>query len=85
MRPSSSVMSCINIAERLICAKFDPSKGQLRVTDGSKVLHTLDPPDSWLAIASVSQSSGWGTHPAEADLKAYLEAYAASLQQSEAP
>jgi hypothetical protein len=79
MRASKPVMARTQASEREFTASFDPSSGQLRITEGAKLLHALRPPDSWLALASISQASGWGTRPSEADVSAYLQSYVASL------
>lgn len=81
MPASKPVVARVNLADRIICATFDQSTGRLRIIEGAKILHALLPPDSWIAIASVSQSSGWGTRPSEADLGVYLRCYM-SIQPS---
>ncbi|ASW04436.1 hypothetical protein [Paraburkholderia aromaticivorans] len=81
MPASKPVVARVNLDDRIICATFDQSTGRLRISEGAKVLHSLLPPDSWVAIASVSQSSGWGTRPSEADLGVYLRC-CMSLQPS---
>ncbi len=68
-------MAKIDVGGRIVCATFAPSSGRLRITEDSKLLQVLSPPDSWVAIAAASQSSGWGTRPSEADLTAFLEGY----------
>jgi hypothetical protein len=75
MRASKPVMARVDLAGRAIQATFDPSTGHLRITEGAKILHALAPPDSWLALASISQASGFGTRPSQGDLDAYLQGY----------
>jgi hypothetical protein len=75
MRASKPVMARMKLGDRDIIATFDASSGQLRITEGAKILQALRPPDSWLAMASISQASGWGTRPTEEDLNAYLQGF----------
>jgi hypothetical protein len=72
----------IDHAGQTFSATFDESTGRLRVLNDSKVLHTLRPPDSWLAIAVVAQSetNAWGTRPSVADLEAFLRQYISDVQ-----
>jgi hypothetical protein len=78
MRASKPVTARIKLGDREIIASFDASSGQLRITEGAKILQALRPPDSWLAMASISQASGWGTRPTVEDLSAYLQGFVAS-------
>lgn len=75
MRATGPVMAKIDVEGRIVCATFEPSSGRLQISEDSKLLQVLSPPDSWVAIATASQSSGWGTRPSEADLMVFLEGY----------
>lgn len=75
MRAAKPVMAKVNVEGRVVWATFDPSSGRLKVTEDSKLLQVLAPPNSWLALAAASQSSSWGTRPSEDDLTAFLEGY----------
>jgi hypothetical protein len=75
MRGPKTVSARLAVGGRVFSANFDRTTGRLRITDGARLLQLLVPPDSWLAIACVSQSSGWGTCPTEADLGAVLSSY----------
>ncbi|WP_277182880.1 hypothetical protein [Caballeronia sp. BR00000012568055] len=78
MRASKPVMARLKLGDREIIASFHASSGQLRITEGAKILQALRPPDSWLAMASISQESGWGTRPTVEDLSAYLQGFVSS-------
>lgn len=51
-----------------VSAEFLCDTGRLRVVSGDTLRLEWFPPHSWIAIASVSGSSKWGTRPDEDDL-----------------
>jgi hypothetical protein len=74
---SRSVLAEINVDRRQISAHFQPSTGRLVITEGTAIVEAIRPPDSWIALAAVSATSGWGTQPTPANLRAFLEGYVA--------
>lgn len=75
---SRNVLAAILVDRRQISAHFQPSTGRLVITDGPAVVEAIRAPDSWIALAAVSTTSGWGTQPTEANLQVFLEGYVAT-------
>ncbi len=74
---SRSVLAEVLVDGRQISAHFQPSTGRLVITEGPAIVEAIRPPDSWIALAAVNTSSGWGTRPTSADLQFFLERYVA--------
>lgn len=71
------------IRQRVVCAtkqygdkehlaEYEVDSGNLRILVDGVTVHALQPPDSWIAIASVSTGNEWGTHPSANDLRSLL-------------
>ena len=65
------------VGERLFVATFKPATGHLRVHQGDRTLLAMSAPDSWmaLAISGRAAATGWGSHPGEVELTAFLQDY----------
>ena len=74
---ASNVLAEICVDSRQVSAQFQPSTGQLIVSDGLSIVEAISPPDSWMALATVNAASEWGTRPTSADLLTFLERYVA--------
>lgn len=74
---SLPVLAVVRLGDELFHAEFNPSTGRLVVAQDSKIFDELEPPDSWMAIASVSCQNRWGMRPTSADLLAFLERHVA--------
>jgi hypothetical protein len=72
------VIAEVLVNSRPISARFRPSTGHLIISDGTAVVESIRPPDSWIALAAVNTSSGWGTRPTPSDLQTFLERYVAT-------
>ena len=53
-------------------AEYEVDSGNLRILVNGVTVHALQPPDSWVAIASVSTGNEWGTDPSAKDLRSLL-------------
>jgi hypothetical protein len=62
-----------------ICAEYSSATGRLRLLRGGAVLCEWFPPNSWIAIASVSDARNWGTRPSSDELRALLESHVSTL------
>jgi hypothetical protein len=58
-----------------VCAEYSAVTGRLRLLRDGAVLREWFPPNSWIAIASVSSARTWGTGPSFDELGALLEKY----------
>jgi hypothetical protein len=56
-----------------MCAEYSAATGRLRLLRNGAVLREWFPPNSWIAIASVSGARNWGTGPSAEELRALLE------------
>lgn len=74
---SQSIRAAVSVDSRDVSADFHPSTGRLVVREGTAVVEAFLPPDSWMALAVVNASSGWGTQPTQSDLHAFLRRYLA--------
>jgi hypothetical protein len=63
-----SVTASKTVDGETVSAEFLCDTGRLRVVGGGKFRLEWFPPHSWIAIASVSGNSKWGTRPDEEDL-----------------
>ncbi|CAN7363896.1 hypothetical protein [Paraburkholderia sp. SIMBA_054] len=65
------------VGERVFVATFKPTTGHLRVLEGDRTLLAMSAPDSWMALATSGRAAatGWGSHPGEVELTAFLEDY----------
>jgi len=72
---ASNVLAEMRVDSRQVSAQFQPSTGQLIVSDGLSIVEAISPPDSWMALATVNAASEWGTRPTSADLLTFLERY----------
>jgi len=61
-----------------IRAEFFCDTGRLRIIGGGVVRAEWFPPHSWVAIASVSGHSRWGTRPNERDLQLLIDNFIVS-------
>jgi hypothetical protein len=62
-----------------LCAEYSEATGRLRLLrDGAPVCEWF-PPNSWIAIASVSGARNWGTRPNPEELRALLENHVSTL------
>ncbi len=84
---ATKLVAKVRFSDRAFSATFDETTGQLRIRQGSKAIHSLHPPDSWLAVAVAARStaSGWGTRPSVEDLEAVLKEYLSDRFHIEAP
>jgi hypothetical protein len=62
-----------------MCAEYSAATGRLRLLRDGAVLHEWFPPNSWIAIASVSGARNWGTRPSSDELRALLESHVSTL------
>jgi hypothetical protein len=53
-------------------AEYEVESGNLRISVDGVTIRELDPPDSWIAIASVATASDRGTQPDAIDLQRLL-------------
>jgi hypothetical protein len=56
-----------------VIAEYDVSTGRLRIVKGREIYAEWLPPHSWVEIASVAGSDGWGTRPTESDLRLVID------------
>ncbi|WP_288830316.1 hypothetical protein [uncultured Paraburkholderia sp.] len=75
---TQTVLAVVRLGAREIVADFQIATGRLLVFDGATIYEDIGPPDSWLAFASLSSDSRWGTRPTAADLVTFLERYVAA-------
>lgn len=62
-----------------MCVDYSSATGRLRLLRDGAVLHEWFPPNSWIAIASVSGARNWGTRPNSDELRALLESHVSTL------
>ncbi|SAL54558.1 hypothetical protein [Caballeronia humi] len=60
------------IGDAQYVAEYEVESGNLCISVDGVTIHDLDPPDSWVAIASVATASEWGTRPDAIDLQRLL-------------
>ncbi|WP_371884496.1 hypothetical protein [Caballeronia sp. S22] len=75
---TQTVLAVVRVETREIAADFEVATGRLLIFEGSTVFEDIGPPDSWMAFASLSGGSAWGTRPTSVDLQTFLERYVAS-------
>jgi hypothetical protein len=62
-----------------MCAEYSAATGRLRLLRDGAVLREWFPPNSWIAIASVSGARNWGTRPSSDELRVLLENHVSTL------
>ncbi|WP_124605766.1 hypothetical protein [Burkholderia sp. Bp9142] len=72
---SRNVVAEVFVEGRQISAHFRASTAHLVIREGSVIVETIVPPDSWMALATVNSGSDWGTRPTREDLQGFLERY----------
>jgi hypothetical protein len=80
---SRTVSAFTNVGPRRISADFKLLTGVLIVSEGTRIIEAIRPPDSWLALASLNCGDGWGTRPTSHDLQTFVNAYALRLTEFE--
>jgi hypothetical protein len=78
MHDSMSVTACKTVDGETVSAEFLCDTGRLRIVGGDTLRLEWFPPHSWIAIASVSGNSRWGTRPDEEDLLLLIDNVAGS-------
>jgi len=62
-----------------MCVDYCSATDRLRLLRDGAVLNEWFPPNSWIAIASVSGARNWGTRPNSDELRALLEGHVTTL------
>ncbi|WP_250536406.1 hypothetical protein [Caballeronia sp. AZ10_KS36] len=79
---TKTVAAVVTAGDQEVAADFDVSAGRIRITSDGAVVEDIGPPDSWIALSSVAEGSGWGTHPTADDLERFLKRYVAERGES---
>ena len=73
-----SVTASKTVNGETVNAEFLCDTGRLRIVGGDELRLEWFPPHSWIAIATVSGHSRWGTRPDEEDLLLLIDNIAGS-------
>lgn len=69
------VVAVVKSHEREVTAEFSLNTGHLVIMENGRLHEELHAPDSWIALATISRASGWGTKPSTDDLVRFLMRY----------
>lgn len=73
------------VKDSKICVEYSEATGRLRLLRDGLLLGEWFPPNSWIAIASVSGARNWGTRPNSDELRALLENHVSMLSAGGIP